>query len=133
MAKPVRKRKGLPYRSGEPKRTIVFSLKDFDINQGQSFEDWEEESILSELMTRLRQVSSFSVPEAEQQGILKIYGDFPSESDFKHPKHIPPGVNWASISIRGKIRIGGYLEDNVFYIVFLDKDHRFWITKKKHT
>lgn len=133
MAKPKRKRQYLAPRSGEPKRTIVFSLKDFDINQGQSFEDWEKESILSELMTRLRQVSNYSVPEAEQQRILKIYGDFPPESDFIPPRHISPGVNWASISIRGKIRIGGYLEDNVFYIVFLDKDHRFWISKKKHT
>jgi len=42
MSKLQRKRKGLDYRSGEPKKLIVFSLKDFDINQGQSFEDWEK-------------------------------------------------------------------------------------------
>jgi hypothetical protein len=133
MSKLQRKRKGLDYRSGEPKKLIVFSLKDFDINQGQSFEDWEKNKILSNLMTRLREISSFSITEAQQNGILTIYRDFPSKSDFRHPRHIPQGVNWAVISIQGKERIAGYVEDNIFYIVFLDKDHKFWITEKKHT
>ena len=133
MSKIRRKRKGLDYRSGEPKKLIVFSLKDFDINQGQSFEDWEKDEILSNLMTRLREISSFTVTEAQQKRILTIYGDFPTKSDFAHPKHIPVGVKWAVISIQGKERIAGYIEDNVFYIVFLDKDHKFWITEKKHT
>lgn len=135
MSRLQRRRKGLDFRSGEPKKYIVFSLKDFDINQGQSFEEWEKEKILSILMTRLREVSSFSVTEAQQKKILTIYGDFPANTEFNHPKHIPDGVKWAKISIKGKqkLRIAGYLEDNVFYIVFLDKEHKFWITEKKHT
>ncbi len=133
MSKLHRKRKGLAYRSGEPKKLIVFSLKDFDVNQGQSFEDWEKDKILSKLMKRLRELTSFTVTEAQQNRILTIYDDFPTKSDFKQPKHIPNGVKWAVISIQGKERIAGYIEDNVFYIVFLDKDHKFWITEKKHT
>ena len=135
MSKNKRNRRKLQFRTGEPKKLIVFSLKDFDINQGQSFKDWEEEMILSNLMTRLREISSFSITEAQQQKILKLYGNFPLNSDLKHPKHIPQGVNWASIDIKGKqkLRIGGYIEDNIFFIVFLDNDHRFWITEKKHT
>ena len=133
MSKLHRKRKGLDYRSGEPKKLIVFSLKDFDVNQGQSFEVWEKDKLLSNLMTRLREMSSFTVTEAQQNKILTIYGDFPVKTDFQHPKHIPDGVNWAVISIQGKERIAGYIEDNAFYIVFLDKDHKFWITEKKHT
>ncbi len=133
MSKLQRKRKNLSFRIGEPKKFIVFSLKDFDRTQGQSFKDWESEKILSNLMNRLREISSFSVTEAQQNGILKIYGDFPKYSDFKQPKHIPIGVNWAVIKIQGKERIAGYIVDNVFYIVFLDKDHKFWITQKKHT
>ena len=133
MSKNRRKRKKLSYRLGEPKKLIVFSLKDFDINQGQTFEEWEQKKILSNLLTRLRQVSSFSITEAQQNGILTIYKDFPDRTDFTHPKHISQGVEWAVISIQGKERIAGYIDDNVFYIVFLDKDHRFWITGKKHT
>jgi len=76
-------------------------------------------------MTRLRQISLFSITKAQQMNILTIYGDFPVNSEFKHPNHIPPDVKWAVISIKGKERIAGYLEDNVFHIVFLDKDHKF--------
>ncbi len=133
MSKNKRKRKNLPYRSGEPKKLIVFSLKDFDINQGQTFKEWEKKEILSKLMTRLREVSSFSIIEAQQNRTLTIYGDFPKKTDFTHPKHVPHGVKWAVISIQGKERIAGYIEENIFYVVFLDKDHRFWITAKKHT
>ena len=133
MNKLRRKRKNLDFRSGEPKKFIVFSLKDFDINQGQSFKEWEKNQILSNLMVRLREISSYTITEAQQNKILTIYGDFPIKSDFKHPKHIPLGVNWAVISIKGKERIAGYIDENIFYIVFLDKDHRFWITEKKHT
>lgn len=32
-----------------------------------------------------------------------------------------------------KGRVAGYMKENTFYIVFLDKNHQFWITEKKHT
>ena len=129
----IRARKGLELKSGKPKRLIVFSLKDFDINQGQKFEEWENESILSNLLTRLRQISSYSIEEAISQKVVNTYDNFPENSDFYHPKHIPEGVRWGTISVKGKERIVGYIAENVFYIVFLDKDHRFWISEKKHT
>ena len=133
MNSPRRKRKGLDFRSGTPRRFVVFSLKDFDINQGQKFEKWEEEKILSKLLTRLREISAYSMEEALGKQIIKIYDNFPDNSDFNHPKHIPEGVKWSAIRIKGKERIVGYLEENIFHVVFLDKDHRFWITKKTHT
>lgn len=128
-----RKRKGLEFKSGKPKRFIVFSLKDFDINQGQSFVNWEKENILSNLLTRLREICAYTIEEALSKQIVKKYDNFPIKSDFHHPKHIPEGVNWGAIRIKGKERIIGYIEDNIFFVVFLDKDHRFWITEKKHT
>ena len=128
-----RNRKGFSFRTGKPKRFVVFSLKDFDINQGQRFEEWEKEGILSNLLTRLQQISMFSIEEAIQRQIIKPYDTFPPNSEFYHPKHIPEGVRWATIHIKGKERIAGYVDENIFYIVFLDKDHKFWIVKKKHT
>lgn len=130
MAKLKRHKGKLPYRSGNPKRFLVFSLKDFDINQGQDFKNWECEKILSMLMTRLRLISAYTIQEAQENKILTIYGEFPINTDFKHPKHVSEGVKWARISIQGKERVAGYIEDNIFYIVFLDKDHRFWISEK---
>lgn len=74
--------------------------------------------------------------EVTRQQIIKEYpkGVFPQNSDFTEPKHItPPVTSWCSMHIQGKECIIGYFDDNVFYIVFLDKDHRFWITGKKNT
>jgi hypothetical protein len=47
--------------------------------------------------------------------------------------HIIEDAEWASLHIKGKERIAGHIIGNVFYVVFLDKDHRFWRTEKKHT
>lgn len=133
MANLTRKRKKLEFKSGKAPRFVVFSFKDFDINQGQSFEDWEKETILSNLLNRLRSINAFTIEEALSNQTIKLYNSFPKSSDFLHPKHIHEAVKWGTIRIKGKERVCGYLEDNIFYVVFLDKDHRFWISNKKHT
>lgn len=133
MSSTRRKRKGLDFRTGKSRRFTVFSLKDFDIKQGQNFENWEEAKILSNLLTRLREISTYTIEEALGKQIIKAYDSFPTNSDFYHPKHIPEGVKWCTIRVKGKERIAGYIEDSVFYVVFLDKDHRFWISEKRHT
>ena len=73
--------------------------------------------------------------QAQNQKLIKIYSkvDFPPNSEFKHPKHVKDGVKWASFHIQGKPCVIGYVEDNIFSIVFLDKEHKFWKTKKKNT
>ncbi len=129
----TRARKNLEYRTGKPKRFIVFSFKNFDANQGQSFKEWEDDELLALAINKLRQISTLSIEEAVSQQIIKIYDTFPHKTDFVHPKHIPEGVKWASLHIQGKECFAGFVEDNVFNIVFLDKDHRFWITEKKNT
>ena len=116
-------------------RKILFSFKDFDLNQGQSFSDWERAQLLSALFEKLRHLSELNMQEANQQKIIKRYDGFPVVTDFEHPRHVADTVEWAVITnIKGqKGRVAGHIIDNVFYIVFLDKDHRFWITKKPHT
>lgn len=129
----TRRRKGLTLKSPDKRRQIVFSLKDFDINQGQSFEDWEKKCILSKLLVHLRQVSSFTIEEAIRQQVIKPYKSFPIRTNFHHPKHVAKGVRWGTIRLNGKERIAGYIDENLFSIVFLDMDHEFWITPKKNT
>ncbi len=131
MPKSKRTRKNYEFRSGNPPRFIAFSLKDFDITQGQTFEEWEREAILSKLMKRLREISAHTVESVLSNKIITLYHEFPPKSEFKHPKHIPIAVKWGTFHINGKIRVCGYLDDNIFYIVFLDKEHQFWITEKK--
>jgi len=117
---------------------ILFSFKDFDVKQippGQNYENWEEEKLLSYMLQKFGNICSLNIVEAQQLKVLKIYKNFPDDSDFKPPQHIIKDVNWAVImDIKGqKGRVAGHIIENVFYVVFLDKDHRFYITGKKNT
>lgn len=115
---------------------VVFSFKDFDRNQvppGQTYEEREREGHLSYLIKKLEYISQKNIVEAINEGYIKVYGSFPPNSDFSHPAHIIPGVNWAVImNINGqKGRVAGHIINNVFYIVFLDIDHQFYKMKKR--
>ena len=117
---------------------MVFSFKDFDVRQippGQSFDEWQEDKLLSYMVQKFGHICNLNIIEAQQQKVLKIYGEFPEKSDFKRPQHISDDVKWAVImDIKGqKGRVGGHVIDNTFYVVFLDKEHRFYITEKKNT
>lgn len=130
-----RELKNLPIKQGKRDPYIVLSFKNFDINQGQSFEVWQNDELLSVALNKLRALCQYTIPQALQVGILKIYTKvpFPPNSGFEHPKHIPPDVDWCSMHIGNKPCVIGYFEDHIFHIVFLDKEHEFWITKKKNT
>ncbi len=120
-------------REGQREKLIVLSFRDFDRNQGQSFKEWEHEQLLALAIDKLKEVCQLSVREATSQNIIKQYikVGFPPESAFVHPRHILPDVIWCSMHIQGKECIIGHFEDNIFHIVFLDKDHEFWKTEKK--
>jgi hypothetical protein len=130
-----RELKSREIQTGAKERLIVLSFKDFDRNQGQSFENWEEENLLALAVTKLQAVCILTRIEATHKQIIKEYskGQFPPKSDFYHPKHISNDIAWCSMHIQGKECVIGYFDDNIFNIVFLDKDHKFWITEKKHT
>lgn len=127
-----RELKKVDTREGKKEPLIVLSFKDFDRNQGQSFKDWEQEKLLSLAVEKLREVCQFTVRQATAQQIIKAYTKnvFPPNSTFSHPKHVPPDVTWCSMHIQGKECVIGYFEDNIFQVVFLDKNHHFWITEK---
>ena len=121
------------------KEKIVFSIKDLDQTQPkkspETIESWEKDGLLGSLFAKQNEICKLTVREAITSGIITIYDNFPENSDFFIPKHITEKVKWAVIKNIGgqKGRIAGYIKDNVFYIVFFDKNHRFWITEKKNT
>jgi hypothetical protein len=127
--------KKIDFKEGKKEPFIVLSLKNFDINQGQSFEEWQADELLALALQKLRSLCEYTIPQATNLGILKIYTKvpFPPESEFVHPKHVPDDVDWSSMHIGNKPCIIGYFEDNIFHVVFLDKEHDFWISKKKNT
>ena len=117
---------------------LSFNFKDFDFNQcppGQTLEKWQEEKMLDKLIRKFMDVCACTRPEALQKGLLKVYGAFPANSQFKIPSYIQGDVEWGTIQRIGgqKPRLAGYIIDSVFYPVFLDKDHLFFPSTKKHT
>lgn len=132
------------------KGKLSFSFKYFDGSQaaGQDFKDWTDKQ-KQELLEKLRDYSRENKKYWQNQRvgggglhILEIYGNFPRNTDFTYPKHVPDGVKWARFRMESAMRLVGFfvseesareygLSTDVFYIVFLDKDHRFYKMEKK--
>lgn len=115
-------------------RKITFSLIELIITaEGQSLEEWEKLGLLSTMNKRLQFVGQYSCQEALQKKYLKQYTKvkFPPDSKFTEPKHIT-GVDWSvmHITTNSKEVVVGFIKDDVFYIIFLDKNHEFWPTTK---
>ncbi|MCB4751220.1 MAG: hypothetical protein LGB55_07200 [Sulfurovum sp.] len=122
-----------------------------DDEAGQNFTDWTHADLIK-LFEKLKEYSkapleNWTREKVGRYSVLVIYGPFPENSHFKEPKHIPIEAQWCRIHLENKPRLigfiipdkfngveqgrGGYkLDSNVFYVVFLDKDHKFYPTKK---
>ena len=119
---------------------IVFSLKYFidtqPKNDKQSYSSWERDKRLSKLLKILQKICECSVMEAIQKEFIKRYDSFPLPKNtlFKCPSSFEDKKWWVIKKISGqKARVAGVMVGNIFYIVFFDKEHKFWISKKKNT
>lgn len=119
---------------------VVFSFKDFDVKQippGQSYSEWQKNELLAYMVEKFGEICKYSIAEAQQQGMIKIYGDFPVSSGFKYPNTVvqEKDIKWAVImKIKGQEpRVAGHIIGNVFYVVFLDAKHVFFPSKLKNT
>lgn len=121
---------------GKKKRFLSFSFTKLITTQGQTIEEWETLGLLSILNLRFKFIGQFSVQEALQKVYIKQYTkvNFPLKSGFIQPNHIS-NVTWAVMHLTNTSKevVAGYVEDDIFYVVFLDKDHDFWPSTLKHT
>lgn len=122
------------------KDKIVISFKDFDGSQPrknpQNFQDWQEEGILVEFLDRLPYLCELTMQEAKDREMVTEYGKFPDAEGYKIPDKLKDKeLRWGILKkLTGqKVRVAGHIIDNVFYIVFLDKNHKFWPVEKKNT
>ena len=134
----------------EARGKLSFSLKYFDGSQkaGQDFKDWndnEKTKLLDKLKEYSKENKQYWLNQRTGSGglkVLEIYGTFPRNSDFTHPRHIPDTVKWARFRMEAKVRLVGFFIDeseahekqlstDIFYVVFLDKNHRFYLTEKE--
>lgn len=105
---------------------LLFSFKHFDPRQGQSLHEWQASGLLADALQRFHEHCKTEPFTSCFSDRFKIYGEIPKNSEFSHPDHVPPDASWASMHIKGKPCVVGHLIHNVFYIVFLDSEHKFW-------
>lgn len=117
--------------------SLTFSLKYFqDIDgAGQSLNTWLNSSkyLLQGFFNKLIYLNSNNITNAQKDEILALYKHFPDKkkTDFT----CLPGLeneNWGTIrKINGqKGRVAGFLNNNIFYIVYLDSEHKFYKSEK---
>ena len=114
---------------------------------GQDFRDWEHKQ-LYELFDKLKEYSKFPLSHWENEKLGKYplfttYSQFPTNTEFRKPKSVPHQAIWGRFHLEGDSRLIGFVlpneykdqeqnkcgyrfDTNTFYIVFLDKDHRFY-------
>ncbi|WP_050924758.1 hypothetical protein, partial [Vibrio harveyi] len=94
-----------------------FNFSYLDVSQGgSSFSDLntsDGNSKLTKLVDKLKEFSKYSLAhwnktpigkgkkggQGKRQNVLEVYGDFPQNSAFTHPKHVPEDIRWARFRI----------------------------------
>jgi hypothetical protein len=124
---------------------LSFSFQFFDNSQeaGQDFRDWDHAQ-LYKLLDKLKEYCKNPLSHwlrmrigRSNNHVLEIYKNFHHKSDFSHPTHIPCDVEWARFRLEGDMRLIGFLVNkeicerdliapNIFYVVFLDENHKFY-------
>ena len=119
----------------------------------QEFSEWSDEERVK-LLEKLRDYSRepltywMTQPAGKRGTVLSIYGKFPSKSEMVHPRHVPHQAQWGRFRLDWSGRLCGFVvpkdrdgkahpqtgvrfDTNTFYVVFLDRDHRFYSTETK--
>jgi hypothetical protein len=130
-----------------------FNFSYFTVDYGsQDFKEWTPEQ-LHKLLHALKDYGSEKLHHWEKQklgkgSVLAVYGDFPRNSDFKHPPHVPHDVVWGRFRLQSAVRLCGFMvprnrrgskhlktgeefDCNTFYVVFLDQHHQFYKIEPK--
>ncbi len=131
-----------PKGSKRDAKKVVVSYYYLDRSQGQTFEKWDQtkgrllrwENIIQSLNCR-------TVSQAIIEGIIVRYDNLdadqfnmPKKSKWKYPKNLTSKeIVWCKIEVMQKVRIIGFMEENVFFVVFLDENHEFYPTEPKGT
>jgi len=113
-------------------KKIEYELGNLEL-EWQHFSEWDLDKCTTDLISRLHHICQKTISQAIAERVLAVYGKYPSHSKISKPSKFSEDTNWARLTITGKRRICGHIVDNVFHIVFLDKNHEFWPTLKRGT
>ena len=96
------------------------------------FRDWQTAGLLSKALETLHGYCKRPLHEQIDGVKFTIYKKFPSAeyTMFEYPSHVPEDAEWARIHVTGPAVLIGHIVNDTFYLVFLDKTHKFWLTKR---
>ena len=139
-----------PEKPQSVKECLSFNLAYFDGTQkaGQKIEEWSEadkNDLLHKVKSYCNENKVYWLNQRCGAGgntILEIYGNFPRNTDFVKPANVPDHVRWARFRMEGAKRLVGFfwedefarqheLSTQVFHVVFLDANHKFYKMEKK--
>lgn len=130
----IKEKKNRSVNDNELTTNFKISFQYLDTTQkfGSSFKDWQKAGLLSAMLDTLAGFCHRPLMEQANGTKFAIYGDFPDKGHtmFEYPKNVPEDANWARIHINGLSVVVGHIVGDTFYIVFLDKTHKFLLTKK---
>lgn len=111
---------------------LSFQYLDTSQKYASSFKDWQRIGLLSRAMETLHGYCCSPLMEQVDGDKFTIYGSFPPKDKtlFEYPQHVPEDANWARIHVNGSAVVVGHIVGDTFYVVFLDKTHKFWLTRK---
>lgn len=111
---------------------VSFQYLDSSQKYASSFKDWQKAGLLSKMLELLQGYCCRPLREQIDGTKFTRYGDFPQKDEtmYEFPSHVPEDADWARIHVNGPSVIVGHYVGDTFYIVFLDKTHKFWLTKK---
>jgi hypothetical protein len=96
------------------------------------FKDWQRVGLLSKALETLQGYCKQPLRRQIDGDKFAVYQSFPpaDKTMFEYPKHVPEDAEWARIHVNGASVLIGHIVGDTFYLVFLDKTHKFWLTKK---
>ena len=110
------------------------SLAYFDPEQpyASSFHHWQSVGLLSRAMETLQGFCKRPLRQQIDGDKFAVYQSFPpaNKTKFEYPRHVPEDAEWARIHVNGPAVLVGHIVGDTFYLVFLDKTHKFWLTKR---
>ncbi|MFZ4796201.1 MAG: hypothetical protein ACOYMA_01820 [Bacteroidia bacterium] len=119
---------------------VLLSFEFLDIQQGQTAKQWDDNNDLLKLHELGQNLNKKTVGQALAEQIIVQYEikdehkwnkqNMPKVSKWKYPITVPRNdIPWSKIELGRKLRVIGYLEMNIFYVVFLDNNHQFFPSK----
>ncbi|MEZ9063002.1 MULTISPECIES: hypothetical protein [unclassified Vibrio] len=120
---------------------------------GEPLSDWAKQpngsatlnNLFEKLVNFTKEPLTYWENERAGAGGLKVltyYPSFPQKSPFQIPPSVPHDVRWGRFRLGNKVRVAGFsvpntlasqldkdgncFNPNIFYVVFLDKNHSFW-------